>query len=118
MGTVESKEAEIESLLLEWDVPYRPFSRAILDCLPEEGESWKVPSKDSKVWEGREDLRDLVICSIDPIGKTSFFVKIRADLSWDQVVKISMMRFMRSDCPMGTLRLVFVSATPRSGRSS
>lgn len=70
---MESKEAEIESLLLEWDVPYRPFSRAILDCLPEEGESWVVPPKesDSRIWAGREDLRDLIICSIDPIGSSS-----------------------------------------------
>ncbi|KAF8344715.1 hypothetical protein F5887DRAFT_250455 [Amanita rubescens] len=68
LGKAESKEAEQESLLLEFEVPYRPFGRAVLDCLPKEGDSWVVPPKDSEssVWQGREDLRNLVICSIDP----------------------------------------------------
>ncbi|CED85602.1 Exosomal 3'-5' exoribonuclease complex, subunit Rrp44/Dis3 [Phaffia rhodozyma] len=71
LGAVESKEAEQESLLLEYDVPYRPFGKAILNCLPKEGESWVVPPKDDDPrgdWRGREDLRDMVICSIDPPG--------------------------------------------------
>jgi exosome complex exonuclease DIS3/RRP44 len=70
LGKVESKEAEQESLLLEFDVPYRPFGKAILDCLPPEGDSWVVPPKspNDPVWRDREDLRDLVICSIDPPG--------------------------------------------------
>lgn len=70
LGKVESKEAEQESLLLEYEVPYRPFGRAILDCLPIEGESWVVPPKaaDNVIWRDREDLRDLLICSIDPVG--------------------------------------------------
>jgi exosome complex exonuclease DIS3/RRP44 len=70
LGKVESKEAEQESLLLEYEVPYRPFGRAILDCLPTEGESWVVPPKaaDNVIWRDREDLRDLLICSIDPVG--------------------------------------------------
>lgn len=70
LGKVESKEAEQESLLLEYEVPYRPFGKAILNCLPKEGDSWKVPPKsdDSFEWRDREDLRDLVVCSIDPPG--------------------------------------------------
>ncbi|KAG0151896.1 hypothetical protein CROQUDRAFT_650470 [Cronartium quercuum f. sp. fusiforme G11] len=70
LGVVESKEAEQESLLLEYDVPYRPFSKAILDCLPEAGDKWVVPEKtaSSKLWKDREDFRDLDICSIDPPG--------------------------------------------------
>ena len=77
LGKVESKEAEIESLLLEHDVPYRPFSKAILDCLPVEGSNWVVPPKSetSKAWKGREDLRDELICSIDPPGE-SFAVSL------------------------------------------
>ena len=68
LGRVESKEAEQESLLLEFDVPYRPFGKAILDCLPVEGDKWVVPPKNdpSPEWKGREDLRGLIICSIDP----------------------------------------------------
>jgi exosome complex exonuclease DIS3/RRP44 len=68
LGKVESKEAEQESLLLEFEVPYRPFGKAILDCLPEQGEQWVVPVKSmmSPEWKDREDLRNLLICSIDP----------------------------------------------------
>lgn len=70
LGKVESKEAEQESLLLEFDVPYRPFGKAILDCLPPEGDAWVVPPKSDThpEWRDREDLRDLLICSIDPPG--------------------------------------------------
>jgi exosome complex exonuclease DIS3/RRP44 len=70
LGKVESKEAEQESLLLEFDVPYRPFGKAVLDCLPLEGDSWVVPPKipGDPAWRDREDLRDLIICSIDPPG--------------------------------------------------
>ncbi|KAJ9101817.1 hypothetical protein QFC21_003156 [Naganishia friedmannii] len=70
LGKVESKEAEQESLLLEYEVPYRPFGRAILDCLPAEGDTWVVPTKsaDNVIWRDREDLRELLICSIDPVG--------------------------------------------------
>lgn len=68
LGKVETKEAEQESLLLEFDIPYRPFGKAILDCLPSEGDNWVVPPKsaESPVWRDRVDLRDLLICSIDP----------------------------------------------------
>lgn len=71
LGKVESKEAEQESLLLEFEVPYRPFGKAILDCLPVEGEAWVVPPKNAlnPEWRDREDLRDLLICSIDPPGQ-------------------------------------------------
>lgn len=74
LGKTESKEAEQESLLLEYEVPYRPFGRAVLDCLPVEGEGWVVgPKPDGSggggmtpEWKGREDLRGLNVCSIDP----------------------------------------------------
>ncbi|GAA5900898.1 hypothetical protein JCM6882_005970, partial [Rhodosporidiobolus microsporus] len=72
LGQVGSKEGEVESLLEEWEVPYRPFSSAILGCLPEEGEAWTVPKSESVaddpkgVWRNREDLRGEIICSIDP----------------------------------------------------
>ncbi|KAH7884979.1 hypothetical protein F5I97DRAFT_1937308 [Phlebopus sp. FC_14] len=70
LGKAEEKETEQESLLLEYDVPYRPFGSAILDCLPKEGEQWVVPPKNEgdAIWTDREDLRHLDICSIDPPG--------------------------------------------------
>lgn len=68
LGQLETKEAETEALLLEWDVQYRPFPQTVLDCLPAEGHEWKVPPLDSPLWRGRKDLRDLLVCSIDPPG--------------------------------------------------
>ncbi|KAL2828912.1 hypothetical protein BDW59DRAFT_39372 [Aspergillus cavernicola] len=69
LGELETKEAETEALLLEWDVQYKPFPKSVLDCLPSEGHDWRVPeSKDNIGWNGRRDLRDLLICSIDPPG--------------------------------------------------
>lgn len=69
LGALETKEAETEALLLEYDVQYRPFPKAVLDCLPPEGHGWKVPTDSSHPgWKGRQDLRNLLVCSIDPPG--------------------------------------------------
>ncbi|KAI1136938.1 RNB-domain-containing protein [Hypoxylon sp. FL0543] len=69
LGELESKAAETEALLLEYDVQYRPFPKTVLDCLPPEGHDWRVPtSTDDPGWKDREDLRGLLICSIDPPG--------------------------------------------------
>lgn len=69
LGELETKGAETEALLLEYDVQYRPFPKTVLDCLPKEGHEWKVPaSPDDPGWRDRRDLRDLQICSIDPVG--------------------------------------------------
>lgn len=69
LGELETKAAETEALLLEYDVQYRPFPKTVLDCLPKEGHDWKVPvSTDDPGWKDREDLRGLLICSIDPVG--------------------------------------------------
>jgi exosome complex exonuclease DIS3/RRP44 len=69
LGELENKGAETEALLLEYDVQYRPFPKSVLDCLPEEGHNWKVPaSLDDLGWKNRRDLRNLLVCSIDPVG--------------------------------------------------
>jgi exosome complex exonuclease DIS3/RRP44 len=69
LGELESKGAETEALLLEYDVQYKPFPKTVLDCLPAEGHDWKVPaSLEDPGWKGRKDLRDLLVCSIDPVG--------------------------------------------------
>ena len=69
LGDLETKGAETEALLLEYDVQYRPFPKGVLDCLPVEGHEWSVPaSLDDPGWKGRKDLRDLLVCSIDPVG--------------------------------------------------
>lgn len=71
LGDIESAEAETEALLLEHDVEYRPFAKNVLDCLPKEGADWKVPENlnngDASLAK-RRDLRDKLVCSIDPPG--------------------------------------------------
>jgi exoribonuclease R len=110
LGKVESKEAEQESLLLEYEVPYRPFGKAILECLPKEGESWVVPPKEEAniIWRDREDLRDLLICSIDPPGGYHATVACGITLT-PQAVPISMMLSMLVNYPTATSRPVSVS---------
>ncbi|KAM9911320.1 hypothetical protein OXX69_003629, partial [Metschnikowia pulcherrima] len=71
LGPIEGIEAEREALLLEHDVEYRPFSKAVLDCLPKEGENWVVPENldnGDEQLKKRVDLRDKLVCSIDPVG--------------------------------------------------
>ncbi|KAK9479195.1 hypothetical protein V1514DRAFT_328717 [Lipomyces japonicus] len=70
LGDLEAKDAETEALLLEYDVQYQPFTQSVLDCLPVEGHNWRVPAdkKNDGGWQGRQDLRDLLVCSIDPPG--------------------------------------------------
>eukprot|EP00736_Rhodelphis_marinus_P013737 Rmarinus@m.21213 len=63
IGSVGDKEAETEVLLLENDVPVRPFSAAVLGCLPPA--PWSVAESDI---QGRRDFRGLRVCSIDPPG--------------------------------------------------
>ncbi|ODV69845.1 RNB-domain-containing protein [Hyphopichia burtonii NRRL Y-1933] len=71
LGEIESAEAETEALLLEHDVEYRPFAKNVLDCLPSEGSEWKVPenlNNGDPQLARRKDLRDKLVCSIDPPG--------------------------------------------------
>jgi len=99
LGKAESKEAEQESLLLEFEVPYRPFGKAILDCLPPEGEQWIVPPKSAanSEWRDRADLRDLVICSIDPPGNIRLPMHKTGTLTLDcQAVRTLMMPYMHA----------------------
>uniref|UniRef100_S4RGS1 RNB domain-containing protein n=1 Tax=Petromyzon marinus TaxID=7757 RepID=S4RGS1_PETMA len=60
------KETETEVLLLEHDVPHQPFSQAVLACLPPP--TFSITAEKDQA--GREDLRALSICSVDPPGCT------------------------------------------------
>jgi hypothetical protein len=66
-----------------------------------------VPEKTAEnlEWRDREDLRDLIVCSIDPPGKP-FFLRCKLTL---QAVRISTTRCMLVCSPMATLKLVSVS---------
>ncbi|KAG1452873.1 hypothetical protein G6F56_007710 [Rhizopus delemar] len=69
LGASGDRETETEVLLLEHDVPYQEFSKAVLADLPPEGDQWVVQEKNIKE-EKRKDYRDLNVCSIDPPGCT------------------------------------------------
>uniref|UniRef100_S4RX40 DIS3 exosome endoribonuclease and 3'-5' exoribonuclease n=1 Tax=Petromyzon marinus TaxID=7757 RepID=S4RX40_PETMA len=65
-GECGDKETETEVLLLEHDVPHQPFSQAVLACLPPP--TFSITAEKDQA--GREDLRALSICSVDPPGCT------------------------------------------------
>ncbi|KAF9971912.1 exosome catalytic subunit dis3 [Actinomortierella ambigua] len=67
LGDAGDKETETEVLLLEHGVPFQEFTPKVLSFLPPEGDSWVVRPEH---FAGREDFRDLNICSIDPPGCT------------------------------------------------
>lgn len=53
-------------VLLEHDIPYLEFTKAVLNCLPNE-ETWEIPDEE---YERRLDFREYNICSVDPPGCT------------------------------------------------
>lgn len=65
LGLIGSVDAETQALLLENDVDDRPFAPAVYACVPPL--PWKV-TEDHLAEPGREDLRDLLVCSVDPPG--------------------------------------------------
>lgn len=65
IGKKGEKETEMEALLVQYDIPYHPFSDAVNSCLP--AMPWIItPDDESK----RKDLRHLLVASIDPEGCT------------------------------------------------
>ncbi|KAI8844251.1 hypothetical protein BC829DRAFT_363903 [Chytridium lagenaria] len=67
LGEVGDKDTETDVVLLEHDVPFTPFTKQVLGCLPPEGDTWIVKPEHLT---GREDFRHLNVCSIDPPGCT------------------------------------------------
>ncbi|EDQ90882.1 uncharacterized protein MONBRDRAFT_35038 [Monosiga brevicollis MX1] len=65
LGPIGDVNTETEVVLLEHAVPFEPFSKAVLDCLPDA--TWLAAEQDLS---RREDLRHLEVCSIDPPGCT------------------------------------------------
>ena len=64
LGKIGDKAIETEVILLEHDIPSRPFSSDVLACLPPA--DWMITRENSA---GRVDLRDIAsLCSIDPPG--------------------------------------------------
>ena len=63
IGEEGSVDVESEVILEEHNVEIRPFTKSVLDCLPSPG--WSIPSTEI---DKRIDLRDVLVCSIDPPG--------------------------------------------------
>lgn len=63
IGNAGDVNVENEVILLEHDIPYLPFSEQVNACLPKL--PW-VPNLDN----GRVDIREFLICSVDPDGCT------------------------------------------------
>lgn len=66
LGEIGDKETENELVLLEHDIPYLEFTKAVLNCLPDP-EKWSVPEEE---YARRLDLREYNVCSVDPPGCT------------------------------------------------
>ncbi|XP_049591457.1 exosome complex exonuclease RRP44 [Syngnathus scovelli] len=65
LGIAGEKDTEEAVLLLEHDIPHQAFSQAVLSFLPKM--PWSIKPEDMV---GREDLRNLNVCSVDPPGCT------------------------------------------------
>ncbi len=63
IGKLEDVSVESEVILLEHNVEIQPFSKRVLDCLPDEKYSIELEDISS-----RRDCRNYAVCSIDPIG--------------------------------------------------
>jgi exosome complex exonuclease DIS3/RRP44 len=63
IGPAGTKDVETQVLLHEHNIPYEPFTAAVLACLPPE--DYKIDTDNSP---GRTDLRNLPVLSIDPPG--------------------------------------------------
>jgi exosome complex exonuclease DIS3/RRP44 len=66
LGEIGDKTTETEVVLLEHDVPYQEFTKAVINCLPDPT-VWTIPDDEFKQ---RMDLRDRIVCSVDPPGCT------------------------------------------------
>ena len=66
LGEIGDKETENELVLLEHDIPYLEFTKAVLNCLPDP-DKWFIPEEEYK---RRLDLREYNVCSVDPPGCT------------------------------------------------
>eukprot|EP00004_Rigifila_ramosa_P023073 TRINITY_DN6420_c0_g1_i10.p1 TRINITY_DN6420_c0_g1~~TRINITY_DN6420_c0_g1_i10.p1 ORF type:complete len:986 (+),score=289.67 TRINITY_DN6420_c0_g1_i10:225-2960(+) len=81
IGPIGDKETEIQVILIENDVPFQPFSRNVIGCLPNADYVF-VPE------ENRVDLRHLNICSVDPPGCTDIDDALHAIQKEDGSVEI------------------------------
>uniref|UniRef100_A0A914CRX0 Protein DIS3 homolog n=1 Tax=Acrobeloides nanus TaxID=290746 RepID=A0A914CRX0_9BILA len=98
IGVEGERETEDEVILLEHEIPHHKFPPAVFDCLP------KMPWTPQASPE-RLDMRDLDICSVDPVGCTdiddALHCKILEDGNLEVGVHIAdVTHFVRPDTAM------------------
>ena len=50
---------------MEFNIDSKDFNQWVYNCLPKEGENWKIPVEEYQKWV---DLREEFVCSVDPEG--------------------------------------------------
>ena len=65
IGDIGDAYTEGNVILLEHNVEIKNFSKAVMECLPAEGDNWQIPKEE---YEKRTDFRGTCVCSIDPPG--------------------------------------------------
>ena len=65
IGDIGDMRTEGDVILLEHNVEIAPFSKAVYDCLPPEGDAFAISAEEIKK---RLDLRSINVVSIDPPG--------------------------------------------------
>lgn len=65
LGNIGDKSTETDVLLIENDINTSPFTPAVYACVPRL--PWTV-SEEERNESGREDLRQICVCSVDPPG--------------------------------------------------
>ena len=65
IGDNNDAKTESDVILHEFNIDSRPFSKKVLNWLPQEGDKWEISPEEERK---RLDLRGLNVCSIDPPG--------------------------------------------------
>ena len=65
IGNINDAKTESDVILHEFNIDSRPFSKKVLNWLPQEGDKWWISPEEEKK---RLDLRGLNVWSIDPPG--------------------------------------------------
>jgi exosome complex exonuclease DIS3/RRP44 len=65
IGEKNDSKTESAVILHEFNIDTKPFSKKVINCLPQQGDEWSISEEEEAK---RLDLRGLDICSIDPPG--------------------------------------------------
>jgi exosome complex exonuclease DIS3/RRP44 len=66
LGALGDAATDTTALLLQYDIPHAPFTRAVLACCPPH--PWSLALEDQTALARRADMRALRVVSVDPPG--------------------------------------------------